>query len=213
MGFNVDQLEVDSGRIVERVRYILEVQFGMQLSEDCEFLHGPMWQVFRPEAREWIKQGGKVNMPGVGALDASPKPWMKKLSGVAHAEFSDKRDAALASVWPPIASSPGKQNAFDVLRYPAHLREIHSMVVGLVGQVEALTVEVGSVKNFENQVSLVMGDLEKLTVALSKLENLDKIGESLQKITGLLSKLFDLGGAGQSVAGAQKNSGGKDYVS
>ena len=57
-GFDVDQLEVDSGRIVERVRYILEVQYGMQLSDDCEFLHGPMWQVFHPDAKkEWVKAG------------------------------------------------------------------------------------------------------------------------------------------------------------
>ncbi len=75
-GFDVDQLEVDSGRIVERVRYILEVQYGMQLSDDCEFLHGPMWQVFHPDAKEWVK-AGSVKVPGVGAVDANPKPWLK----------------------------------------------------------------------------------------------------------------------------------------
>ena len=65
MGFDVDKLEVDSGRIVERVRYILEVKFRMQLADECEFLHGPMWQVFRPEAREWVKEGGTVRTSGV----------------------------------------------------------------------------------------------------------------------------------------------------
>ena len=38
MGFDVDQLEVDSGRIVERVRYILEVKYKMQLSDEVEFV-------------------------------------------------------------------------------------------------------------------------------------------------------------------------------
>ena len=71
-GFDVDQLEIDSGRIVERVRNILELKFGMQLSEDCSFLHGPMWQVYRPEAREWIK-AGSVKVAGVVL-------WMLRLS-------------------------------------------------------------------------------------------------------------------------------------
>ena len=212
-GFNVDQLEVDSGRIIERVRYILEVQFGMQLSDDCEFLHGPMWQVFRPESREWIKQGGKVKIEGEAALDASKKPWLKRLSGVPHLEFRDKRDAALAAVWPPVASDPGKQNAFDALRYPAHLREIHSMVVGLVGQVEVLTVEVGSVKQFEGQVSEVMKDLKSLAVALGKLENLEKLPEifvCLKQIAGVLGRFTDLeGDQGKASVG----SGGTKYVS
>ena len=84
------------------------------------------------------------------------------------------------------------------------------MVVGLVGQVEVLTAEVGSVKNFEGQVSEVMGDLKKLSVALVKLENLDKIGESLLKITGILSQFVNLEGA--AGAGAPKGSGGSEYV-
>ena len=209
-GFDVDALEVDSGRIVERVRYILEVRFGMQLSDDCELLHGPMWQVYRPEAREWIK-AGSVKVSGIGALDASPKPWLKKLSGVPHVEFEKKEHAALASVWPPVASDPAKRLASAAPLYPLYLEEVHRMVVGLVGQVEVLTVEVGSVKSFEGQVSLVMGDLKRLVSALSKLENLDKIGESLQRITGILCRLFDVEGNGS--AEAPKGSGGKEYVS
>ena len=90
-GFDVDALELESGRIIERVRYILEVKHGMEFSDDCEFLHGPMWQVFRPEATEWIKQGGTVKVPGFGALDASPKPSKNgvkdPLSREPHVEF------------------------------------------------------------------------------------------------------------------------------
>ena len=210
-GFDVDQLEVDSGRIVERVRYILEVQFGMQLSDDLEFLHGPMWQVFHPDAREWLKVGS-VKVPGVGALDASPKPWLKSLSKVPHLEFERKEHAAIAAAW-PVASDPLKRNVSAAPMYPLYLEEVHRMVVGLVGQVEVLTVEVGSVKNFECQVSEVVGDLKRLTVALSKLENLDKIGESLLRITGILSRLVDLDGGASAEAVKGSESGGKEYVS
>ena len=211
-GFDVDALEVDSGRIVERVRYILEVQFGMELSEECEFLHGPMWQVFRPEAREWIKVGS-VKVPGVGALDASPKPWLRELSDVPHLEFEDKRDAALAAVWPAVSGNPAKQNVSDAPFYPTYLREVHQMVTVLVGRVDSLTVEVGSVKKFEGEVSEVMKDLKALAAALGKLENLDKIRESLQTVSGILSQLFDAEGNGGQGKSRDSGEGGKGYVS
>ena len=209
-GFDVDALEVDSGRIVERVRYILEVQFGMQLSDECDFLHGPMWQVYRPEAREWIK-AGSVKVSGVGALDESPKPWLKALNKVPHVEFNDKTHAAIAAAWPPIASDPRKRLATDASLYPLYLEEVHRMVTGLVSQVEVLTSEVSSVKNFEGQVSEVMTEFRRLSCALAKLENLDKICDSLQRITGILSKLVDVEDNGNSQV--VKGSGGKEYVS
>ena len=209
-GFDVDALEVDSGRIVERVRYILEVQFGMQLSDECEFLHGPMWQVYRPEAREWIK-AGSVKVSGVGALDESPKPWLKALNKVPHVEFNDKTHAAIAAAWPPIASDPRKRLATDAPLYPLYLEEVHRMVTGLVSQIEVLTSKVGSVKNFEGQVSEVMTEFRRLSCALAKLENLDKICDNLQKITEILSKLVDVEDNGNSQA--VKGSGGKEYVS
>jgi hypothetical protein len=195
-GFDVDAVEVESGRIIERVRYILEVQFGMQLAEEPEYLHEPMWQVFRPEARAWIAQGGKVKVNGVGNLDASPKPSKggvrDPLSNRPHVEFHDKRDAALACVWPPVASDPAKQNASDAPLYPMYLREVHEMVSGLVCRVDSLAADVDRSRNFEVQVSQLLDDLRRLSGALSKLENLEGIFEKLKKISGLLSKLFDV---------------------
>ncbi len=218
-GFNVDELEMDAARVVERVKFILESKFGMRLSEQGEPLRsrdgrsGPRWQVFRPECRQWV-EAGTVDVPGVGALDASPK--LSKggvrdpLSNVPHVEFNDKRHAAIAAVWPPpVASDPAKRLASAAPMYPLYMEEVHAMVTVLVGRVEALTVEVGSVKQFEGQVSEVIADLKKLTVALSKLENLDKIGESLQRISGLLGQLFDVEGDGK----ASKGDGGQSYVS
>lgn len=215
-GFDVDQLEVESGRIVERVRYILEVKFRLQLDSNCEFCHGPMWQVFRPEAREWIKQGGVVKTPGVGNLDASPKPWMKKLSGVAHVEFENKRHAALASVWPPVATDPDKRNASAASMYPLYLEEIHGLMSVLIGRMDVLTAEVNKVKAVESQVSGVMVEFRRLANALTKLDNLDKlpgISADLQRIAGVLGKLTDLEGGQSTASIAGKDSGGKDYVS
>ena len=208
-GFDVDQLEVDSGRIVERVRYILEVKFGMQLSDECDFLHGPMWQVFHPDAKEWIK-AGTVKVRGVGAVDASPKPWLKNLSKVPHVEFERKEHAAIAASW-PVASDPAKRNVSAAPMYPLYLEDLHRMVTGLVGQVEVLSTQVGSVNQLEKEVSLVMDDFKRLSSALSKLENLGEICCSLQKMTGILSKLFDSDAIG--TAGAAKSSGSKEYVS
>lgn len=169
-----------------------------------------MWQVFHPDAKEWVK-AGSVKVAGVEALDASPKPWMKSLSKVPHLEFEKKEHAAIAAAW-PVASDPAKRNVLASPMYPLYLEEVHRMVVGLVGQVEVLTAEMGSVKSFESKVSLVMCDFKKLSFALSKLENLDKIGESLQKINLILSKLVDSEGS-ISLGGIKTSgAGGKDYV-
>ena len=148
-GFDVDQLEVDSGRIIERVRYILEVKFGMQFAGDGEFCHGPMWQVFHPDAKVWVKEGGTVRVPGFGNLDASPKPSRggvkDPLNNVPHVEFENKRHAVIAASW-PVATDSLKVNASAAPMYPYYLEEIHRTVVGLVSRVDELTVEVGSVK-------------------------------------------------------------------
>lgn len=213
-GFDVDRLEVDSGRIVERVRSILEVKFGMQLSDDCEFLHGPMWQVFHPDAKKWI-EAGSVTAPGYGALDASPKPWLRELSKVPHVEFERKEHAAIAASW-PVASDPLKRNASAAPMYPLYLEEVHRMVVGLVGQVEALTVEVASVREFRSEVSEVMCDLKKLALALGKLENLDMLPEickSLAEVAVVLGRLPDSGAIQPEKVEVAKDSGGQKYVS
>jgi len=67
--------------------------------------------------------------------------------------------------------------------------ELSQKVDGLARQVGLLTAEVCSVKNFEGQASEVIGHLVKLGSVLRSLENLGKIGESLQKITDLLGKV------------------------
>lgn len=187
-GFDVDVLEVDSGRIIERVRYILEVKFGMQLSEDCEFLHKPMWQVFRPEAKQWI-QAGSVKVDGIGALDESPKPAKggvkDPLSKTAHVEFNEKRHAAIAAAWPPVASDLQKQLATDAPMYPLYLEDVHRMVANQAGVLDAV---------------------------MAKLENLDKICESLTQVTNVLGKLLNLEGDSTPRGDIKGNKDGQDYV-
>lgn len=212
-GFDVDQLEVESGRIVERVRGILEVKFKLQLDPNCEFCHGPMWQVFRPEAKQWIKEGGTVKAPGYGSLDASPKPWMKKLSGVPHVEYTKKEHAAIAASWPPVASDPAKRNASAAPMYPLYLEEIHQSVSALIDRVNVLTVEFSKVKAETSQVGDAMVELHRLADVFGKLENLEKlpsIATDLQRIAGVLCSLTNLE---KDAKAPELVRGGKDYVS
>ena len=129
-GFDVDQLQVDFGRIVERVRYILEGKFGMRLGDEAVFWHGLMWQVYHPDAKEWIKEGG-IKVPGFGALDASPAPWLRA-GRCPHVEFEKKEHAALARCGRR-GVDPGKRNASAAPMYPLYLEEIHQMTVCLLG--------------------------------------------------------------------------------
>jgi hypothetical protein len=74
------------------------------------------------------------------------------------------------------------------------------------------------VKKLEGQVENVLSDLDKISVALEKLpnlENLEKIGDNLQKITGILGQLVNAEGnsaQSQDPQGSAGNEGGKDYV-
>ena len=71
------------------------------------------------------------------------------------------------------------------------------------------------VKKLEGQVENVLSDLDKISVALEKLPNLEKlekIGDNLQKITGILSQLVDAeSNSGQSKS-RDSGDGGKGYV-
>jgi len=93
-GFNVDELEVTAGQIIERARAFLENRFGMVLSEEAVPLHKPIWQVFSPEAEEWAK-AGTVTVDGVGRLDKSPPDRR------AHREY-DQKQLAVDAVRAPV---------------------------------------------------------------------------------------------------------------
>ena len=136
-GFNVDELEMEAARIVERTRVVLEQKFGMQLSENGVPLHSPRWRIYRPECHEWIS-AGTVEVEGVGALDHSPTHDKKDpLSGRPHLEYSDKRLAARAAGF-PVAYDSGKRLAVSAVEFPVVLANLEAKLDALYGQFERL---------------------------------------------------------------------------
>ena len=136
-GFNVDELEMEAARIVERTRVVLEQKFGMQLSESGTPLHNPRWRIYRPECHEWIS-AGTVEVDGVGALDHSPTHDKKDpLSGRPHLEYSDKRLAARAAVY-PVAYDSGKRLAVSAVEFPVVLANLEAKLDALYDQFERL---------------------------------------------------------------------------
>ena len=136
-GFNVDELEMEAARIVERTRVVLEQKFGMQLSESGTPLHNPRWRIYRPECHEWIL-AGTVEVEGVGALDHSPTHDKKDpLSGRPHLEYSDKRLAAHAAGF-PVAYDSGKRLAVSAVEFPMVLANLEAKLDALYGQFERL---------------------------------------------------------------------------
>jgi hypothetical protein len=137
-GFNVDELEMEAARIVERTRVVLEQKFGLQLSENGVPLHNPRWRVYRPECHEWIS-AGTVEVEGVGALDHSPTHDKKDpLSGRPHLEYSDKRLAARAAEF-PVAHDSSKLLAVSAVEFPMVLANLEAKLDALYGQFERLT--------------------------------------------------------------------------
>lgn len=112
-GFNVDELEVTAGQIIERARVFLENRFGMVLNEEAVPLHKPIWQVFSPEAEEWAK-AGTVTVDGVGRLDKSPPDRR------AHREYDQK------------------QLAIDAIRAPVILANLEHKVDSLAAEIHEL---------------------------------------------------------------------------
>ena len=136
-GFNVDELEMEAARIVERTRVVLEQKFGMLLSESGTPLHNPRWRIYRPECHEWIS-AGTVEVEGVGALDHSPTHDKKDpLSGRPHLEYSDKRLAARAAGF-PVAYDSGKRLAVSAVEFPMVLANLEAKLDALYGQFERL---------------------------------------------------------------------------
>lgn len=167
-GFNVDVLEVDSGRIVERVRYILEVKFGMQLADDCMPVRKvPRWQVYRPECRDWA-EAGTCEVESVGGLDVSPKPSKSgvrnPLSRVPHLEYNDKRHAAVAAAF-PVASDPLKRRTMAAVNFPVVLENIESKIDFLTESVCRLVDLVGKLSDTLGKLFNLEGPAEGNTVS------------------------------------------------
>ena len=116
-GFDVDELLMLSGRIVERVRMVLENRFGMVLSDVGVPLHQPVTRFYSEEARLLVKLGTTI-VEDVGSIDASPP------EKVAHEEYV------------------GKDLAKARLLMPLNVRRLERRVSGVEEKVDKLSSEV-----------------------------------------------------------------------
>ena len=105
-GFDVDELLMLSGRIVERVRMVLENRFGLILSDIGFPLHQPITRFYSEEAKELVKLGTTI-VEQVGSIDNSPP------ERVPHEEYIGK-DLAKARLLMPIKLSRLEQRVEDM---------------------------------------------------------------------------------------------------
>lgn len=92
-GFDVDELEVEAGRIVERVKTVLENRFGMVLSDEGVQLHKPIFRFYSEEAREDVKHGTCI-IDGKSSTDNSPP------ERIPHEEYTGKERARARQLLP-----------------------------------------------------------------------------------------------------------------
>ena len=151
-GFDIDELEIEAGRIIERVRGVLEGRFGMVLSERGVPLHKPVYRVYSEEAKEDVKYGTAIVEGPDGrqsSIDDSPP-------GPPHEEFD------------------GKARAIARQRLPDSVRSLQIQVDGLQKTILQL---VEALKPLQE----LPGILDKLTSA-GGLEQPGSLGDSQQKM-------------------------------
>ena len=105
-GFDVDELLILSGRIVERVKMVLENRFGLILSDVGVPLHQPITRFYSEEAGELVKLGTTI-VEDVGSIDNSPP------ERVPHEEYIGK-DLAKARLLMPLKLSQLEQRVEGV---------------------------------------------------------------------------------------------------
>jgi hypothetical protein len=105
-GFDVDELLMLSGRIVERVRMVLENRFGLFLSDIGVPLHQPITRFYSEEAGELVKLGTTI-VEHVGSIDNSPP------ERVPHEEYIGK-NLAKARLLMPLKISSLEQRVEDI---------------------------------------------------------------------------------------------------
>ena len=105
-GFDVDELLMLSGRIVERTRMVLENRFGLILDDVWVALHQPVTRFYSEETGELVKLGTTI-VEDVGSIDNSPP------ERVPHEEYVGK-DLAKARLLMPLKLSRLEQRVEDI---------------------------------------------------------------------------------------------------
>ena len=115
-GFDIDELLMLSGRIVERARMVLENRFGLVLSEVGVPLHQPITRFYSEEAGELVKLGTTF-VEDVGSIDNSPP------ERVPHEEYVGK-DLAKARLLMPLKILELQKQVQDLHRDIQHLIQV-----------------------------------------------------------------------------------------
>jgi hypothetical protein len=123
-GFDIDELLMLSGRIVERVKGVLECHFGLFLEEPGVPLHEPITRFYSEEAGELVKLGTTV-VEEVGSIDNSPP------ERVPHEEYVGK-DLAKARLLMPLKLSRLEQRVEDVEKNLTDLSDNVSELVSVL---------------------------------------------------------------------------------
>lgn len=123
-GFDVDELLMLSGRIIERVRMVLENRFGLLLSDVGSPLHQPITRFYSEEAVELVKLGTTI-VEDVGTIDNSPP------ERVPHEEYVGK-DLAKARLLMPLKLSRLEQRVGDIEKKLTDLSDIVSELVSVL---------------------------------------------------------------------------------
>jgi len=127
-GFDVDELEVEAGRIVERIKHVLEARFGMVLADDGVPIHKPIFRFYSDVAKEDVKNGTCI-VEGVGSVDCSPP------ERVPHEEYC------------------GKERAKARLLLPDSVRRVEVKLDRLIAIEERLADSIAKLFDFLTQVA------------------------------------------------------------
>ena len=126
-GFDVDELLMFSGRIVERVKLVLENHFEVVLAEPGVPLHDPITRFYSEEARELVRKVGTTIVEDVGSIDNSPP------ERVPHEEYRG-RDLAKARLMMPLRLGRLERQIADVQLEVAGLTVCVSRLVESLNQ-------------------------------------------------------------------------------
>ena len=125
-GWDTKELVLDAGRIVERVRNVLETRFGMVLSDVAVPLHKPIFRFYSEEAKEIVKHGTIIvhDKKGerLGSIDNSPPEL------VPHEEYNGETLGAARALFP-----------VTLIRLEKKVDVLSDNVLKLVDSMEGLT--------------------------------------------------------------------------